>query len=217
MPSASTSANPSRWAIAGLTPLSTCDWPGKLAATVFLQGCPWNCLYCHNPDLIDPRRPGSVAWSEVIDLLHRRAGLLDAVVFSGGEPTRQDLRDAIVQVKDLGFDVGLHTMGAYPRRLAALLDLVDWVGFDVKATPAMVAAITRTAGSARTMTRSLDLVIASGVPYQVRTTWGPGVMDRAQAEAVRDWARRRGAVDPVLQDVRRDGTRPEFAAKFAAA
>lgn len=34
--------------IAGLVPFSSSDWPGRLAATVFLQGCPWDCFYCHN-------------------------------------------------------------------------------------------------------------------------------------------------------------------------
>ena len=70
--------------IAGLVPLSTVDWPGQLAATLFLQGCPWRCHYCHNRAILDPRTPGTVAWSEVRDLLERRRGLLDAVVFSGG-------------------------------------------------------------------------------------------------------------------------------------
>jgi pyruvate formate lyase activating enzyme len=202
-------------AIAGLTPLSTCDWPGKLVATVFCQGCPWDCVYCHNPDLIDPRRPGVIPWDDAVALLRRRRGLLDGVVFSGGEPTRQDLSAAIVQVKELGFAVGLHTMGAYPRRLASLLPLVDWVGFDVKAAPEGLEAITRRSGAAATMATSLDLLLASGIPYQVRTTWGPGVMTRDQADRARAWARSRGAVDPVLQDVRPDGTRPEFAAAFA--
>jgi pyruvate formate lyase activating enzyme len=186
-----------------------------LTATVFAQGCPWDCLYCHNPDLIDPRRPGGISWGAVIDLLARRRGLLDGLVFSGGEPTRQDLRDAIVQVKAMGFGVGLHTMGAFPGRLAQVLPLVDWVGFDVKARPADLAAITRRAGADRTMTESLDLLLASGVAYQVRTTWGPGVMSRADAEAVQAWARGRGAVDPVLQAVRPDGARPDFAAALA--
>src|SRR3954447_23836555 len=76
-------------AVAGLTPLSTCDWPGQLVATVFLQGCPLACTYCHNPALIDPRVPGTLPWTSVTDLLGRRQGLLDGVVFSGGEPTRQ--------------------------------------------------------------------------------------------------------------------------------
>lgn len=76
--------------IAGLVPMSTVDWPGKFVASLFLQGCPWACPYCHNSAIIDPRIPGVVAWSALEDLLARRRGLLDGVVFSGGEATRQD-------------------------------------------------------------------------------------------------------------------------------
>ena len=43
--------------IAGLVPMSTVDWPGKFAASLFLQGCPWACPYCHNSAIIDPRIP----------------------------------------------------------------------------------------------------------------------------------------------------------------
>jgi pyruvate formate lyase activating enzyme len=185
-------------------------------ATVFLQGCPWDCLYCHNPDLIDPRRPGSVPWGEVLALLERRRGLLDGLVLSGGEPTRQDLTAAVGQVKALGFAVGLHTMGAYPQRLSKLLPLLDWVGFDVKAAPGQVEAITRRPGSSALMARSLGLVLASGVDCQVRTTWGPGALSRSEAEAAQDWARGRGASNLVLQAVRLEGTRPEFAQAWAA-
>ena len=112
--------------IAGLTRMSTCDWPGRIVATAFLQGCPWQCTYCHNPDLIPARTPGVVTWAEVTDLLARRHGLLDGVVFSGGEPTRQaGLAAAMREVRELGFGVGLHTGGAYPRRLEAVVGLAD--------------------------------------------------------------------------------------------
>lgn len=124
--------------IAGMTPFSTVDWPGKLAAVVFLQGCPWNCGYCQNFAIIDPKAPAQVPESELWALLERRAGLLDGVVFSGGEPTRQPaLVEAARRAKALGFQVGLHTGGAYPRRLAELLEhgLVDWIGLDIKALP----------------------------------------------------------------------------------
>ena len=124
--------------IAGLVPMSTVDWPDHLTATVFLQGCPWNCFYCHNQALIPVRVPGLVAWQEVRDLLARRRRLLDGVVFTGGEALRQDaLADAAAEVRRAGFAVGLHTAGAYPRRLADVLaaELVDWVGLDVKALP----------------------------------------------------------------------------------
>ena len=121
-------------AIAGLVPLSTCDWPGKLVATVFLQGCPWQCTYCHNPDLISPRTPGQVPFERVRELLAKRRGLLDGVVFSGGEPTRQRaLGSAMREVRELGFGVGLHTGGSYPARLREVIGLVDWVGIDIKA------------------------------------------------------------------------------------
>ena len=60
--------------------MSTVDWPDHLTATVFLQGCPWNCFYCHNQALIPTRTPGAVAWDEVRALLGRRRGLLDGVV-----------------------------------------------------------------------------------------------------------------------------------------
>jgi pyruvate formate lyase activating enzyme len=197
-------------AIAGLAPLSTVDWPGRLVATVFCQGCPWDCLYCHNPDMIDPRRPGQVAWAQVRSLLERRRGLLDGVVFSGGEATRQDLPPAIAEVRSLGFAVGLHTMGALPSRLAAVLPLVDWVGFDVKALPGEVESMARRPGTPAAMLASIELLRQSGVDYQVRTTWGPGVMTRAQAEAVQDWVRAQGLRGPVLQEARLEGTRPEF-------
>jgi pyruvate formate lyase activating enzyme len=202
--------------IGGLAKLSTCDWPGKLVSTVFLQGCPWNCLYCHNPDLISCRAPGTLTWEDVVSFLRGRIGLLDGVVFSGGEATRQDVGPAISQVRSLGFDVGLHTSGAYPNRLAGLLPLVDWVGFDVKALPRDLPTVTGVANSAAAMTESLQLLVASGVDYQVRTTWGrgvPGVSTPAQAKAVLDWARAHGAVNPVLQAVRPEGARPEFLAQ----
>src|SRR5690625_1982067 len=75
--------------IAGLVPLSSVDWPGRLVATVFCQGCPWSCTYCHNTAILDPRTPGAVPWTQLEQLLTRRHGLLDGVVFSGGEATMQ--------------------------------------------------------------------------------------------------------------------------------
>lgn len=190
-------------AIAGLTPLSTCDWPGRLVATVFLQGCPWRCAYCHNPALLDPRAPGVVPWAAVRDLLARRAGLLDGVVFSGGEPTRQaGLAAAMAQVRAAGFGVGLHTSGAYPRRLADVLPLVDWVGLDVKAPADRYAAVTGVVGSSGRAFAALDLVLAAGVAVQVRTTVDPAVLTADDVARLRAALAARGAPEPVLQEVR---------------
>ncbi|WP_426593195.1 anaerobic ribonucleoside-triphosphate reductase activating protein [Cellulomonas sp. McL0617] len=193
-------------AVAGLTPLSTCDWPGQLVATVFLQGCPLACTYCHNPALIDPRTPGSVGWDEVLDLLGRRRGLLDGVVFSGGEPTRQHaLRDAMVDVRALGYRVGLHTAGTYPNRLAHVLDLVDWVGLDIKAVPRLYQAQTGVDAWAKAVA-SLRLVQRAGVPVQVRTTVDPTVQTPTDVDELTAILAGLGVDDHVLQEVRPDGT-----------
>lgn len=62
----------------------------------------------------------------MLDLLRRRIGLIDAVVFSGGEATTDPaLGEAMLEVRAFGFKVGLHSAGTYPQRLADLLPLVD--------------------------------------------------------------------------------------------
>lgn len=157
--------------VGGITAFSATDYPGKLSAVVFVQGCPWRCGYCHNPELQPRTRHRPVAWSEVLDLLDRRRGLLDAVVFSGGEPTMDaGLAAALRTVRDMGYQTGLHTGGAYPRRLATVLPLLDWVGFDVKALPSGYDAVTQRVGSHKAAWQSLKLLLASDVNYECRTT-----------------------------------------------
>ncbi|MDP2827443.1 MAG: anaerobic ribonucleoside-triphosphate reductase activating protein [Sulfuricellaceae bacterium] len=161
--------------IAGLTPLTTTDYPGKLAAVVFCQGCPWQCAYCHNPGLIPRQAEGHIAWEEIISFLQRRQGLLDGVVFSGGEPTLQSgLGAACQQVRALGFKTGLHTAGTYPERLKEWLPLFDWVGMDIKARFGDYEKISGVPGSGERASLSLQAVLESGVDYEIRTTVHPG-------------------------------------------
>ncbi|MCM0639941.1 anaerobic ribonucleoside-triphosphate reductase activating protein [Cellulomonas wangsupingiae] len=205
--------------IAGLTALSTVDWPGRLVATAFLQGCPWRCTYCHNSAILDPCLPGVVPWSTVTDLLSRRRGLLDGLVLSGGEPTRQaGVVAAAREVKDAGFLVGLHTAGAYPARLRELIPHVDWVGLDIKAPARLYRAITR-AGSGTTAAdkafASLRIVLDSGVDVQVRTTVDPTVLTRGEVAELTALLADLGVRDHVLQDVRPDGTTDEYARALA--
>lgn len=202
--------------VAGLEPFSSCDWPGRLVATVFLQGCPWRCTYCHNVSIIDPRAPGRISWGEVMETLGRRQGLLDGVVFSGGEPTRQaGLAEAMGQVRDLGFGVGLHTGGAYPRRLRDLVGLVDWVGLDIKAPEAKFEAITGVANSARPAFESLRLLLDADVPLQVRTTVDPTVVTDDDVAVLRAQLADLGVTDYVVQTVRTGGASAEFVERLA--
>jgi len=222
---ADASSSPSQDAgvvVGGLTPLSTVDWPGELAAVVFCQGCAWNCPYCHNAPLrpfsaaaASPGATGAVApdapsgaggaealtWAGVLDWLATRQGLLDAVVFSGGEPLLQPgLARAMRNVRGLGFKVGLHTSGMDPAALARVLPLTDWVGLDMKAPRAAYDRVTgrlggalrpvgggsasvhahdslasRTGGAGAAWA-SLDLVRKSGAAFELRTTWHPDLL-----------------------------------------
>lgn len=166
--------------IGGFVKLSGCDWPGELVATVFCQGCPWRCGYCHNTHLLDAGRPGEVTWQLVMAFLRTRVGLLDGVVFSGGEPTLQrDLVAAMREIRALGFRIGLHTAGPYPDRLSEVLPLLDWVGFDVKAPFDDYPRVTGVPGSGARARDSLLRLIASGVDYEVRTTVHPDLLDAA--------------------------------------
>ncbi|MBI2383394.1 MAG: anaerobic ribonucleoside-triphosphate reductase activating protein [Gammaproteobacteria bacterium] len=184
--------------IGGLVPLTGVDYPGELAAVVFCQGCPWRCRYCHNPHLIPARGAVAIRWEDVERFLETRRGLLDAVVFSGGEPTAQGaLVAACRRVRELGFRVGLHTAGACPERLRRLLPHCDWVGLDIKSLPEDYGALTGAAGAAGRAWRSLDLLLESGIRYEVRTTVhsefasAPGLRRLADAlwqRGVRHWA-----------------------------
>jgi pyruvate formate lyase activating enzyme len=157
--------------VGGLARLSTCDWPGELVATIFCQGCPWDCGYCHNPHLIPPNAETDIAWPNILSFLDSRRGLLDGVVFSGGEPTLQAaLPEAMRAVRALGFRIGLHTAGPYPERLAAVLPLIDWIGFDVKAAFDDYEHITAVAGSGAKAKASLRKVLTAGIACDIRTT-----------------------------------------------
>ncbi len=192
--------------VGGLTPLSTTDWPGMLAAVVFCQGCPWRCGYCHNPDLIPPRGEHEIPWEEVLSFLRRRQGLLDAVVFSGGEPTLQaDLANAMREVRALGFKIGLHTGGMYPKKLATVLPFVDWVGMDVKAPFADYAQITAAAGSGEPALAGLQTLLASGVAHEIRTTVHPALLPDAALTALAHDLAARGVKRYVIQAFRSQG------------
>lgn len=191
--------------IGGWSRLSSCDWPGKLVTTVFCQGCPWRCGYCHNPELLDPRAETEVSWETVTAHLARRQGLLDGIAFSGGEALLQpNLARAMREARALGYAVALHTGGAYPRRFERILDegLVDWVGFDIKAAPDSYAKVTGVRNSADPALRSLHLLLDSGVAHELRTTVDPALLDEGDVAELEGWLLRQGLRDHVWQEAR---------------
>lgn len=168
---------PRRLKVGGITPFSATDYPGQLATVIFVQGCPWRCRYCHNPQLQERTPHSPISWADTLALLQRRRGLVDAVVFSGGEPTMDPgLAGAMREARALGFKIGLHSGGTHPARLEAVLPLIDWVGFDVKALFADYARITQIAGSGEPALKGLQAILASGVDYECRTTLHPALL-----------------------------------------
>lgn len=173
--------------IAGIIPFSATDWPGKLTATAFTQGCPWRCVYCHNPAL-QPFCAGVESFADFLALLRSRRGLLDGAVISGGEPTAQSaLPAAIAAIHAENFPVGLHTCGYRPDRLAALLEdphtRPEWIGIDVKGLvedmPAVVGGTLRRAELAWESLRLVTAAARSGeLSVEVRTTvWSGSVLE----------------------------------------
>lgn len=203
--------------------MSTVDWPGQLVATLFTRGCPWNCLYCHNPHLLSSddglREQGAraeadeITWTAVLEFLRSRVGLLDAVVFSGGEPCAQRaLLEAIMQVREMGFAIGLHTAGSVPARFESLLPHTDWVGFDVKAPFSEYDRITRVRGSAEKGLASLRALVRSGVQFEVRTTVHPDLLSHDDLSTLADELEREGVECWAIQGYRPEGVRPDVLA-----
>lgn len=196
--------------VGGITPFTATDYPGKLAAVVFVQGCPWRCGYCHNPHLQPRLTHSPMPWSQVLELLRRRVGLIDAVVFSGGEPTVDPaLADAIGAVRALGFEVGLHSAGTYPKRLAEILPLLDWVGLDIKAPFAHYKRITRIGASGEKALAAAEAILSSGVDYEFRTTIHPSLLSEADILALAQSLAQMGAQNYVLQVFRAQGSRDQ--------
>ena len=190
--------------VGGLTPLTTIDYPGELAAVVFLQGCPWRCGYCQNSGLIAREAGTPIPWQNVIDLLDKRRQLLDAVVFSGGEPSLHSrLADAIKQVRAMGFKIGLHTAGIYPDRLRKILPLVDWVGMDVKSARADYEKITGVRGSGERAWESVRLLLESGVEHEFRTTVHPDMLGKRGLSSLVEELSELGAENYVIQECRK--------------
>ena len=196
--------------IGGITPFSTVDWPGKLACVAFLAGCPWRCPYCQNYELQSPDA-ATATDEDLFALLEQRRGLLDGVVFSGGEPLAQEaVIDAARRARELGFLVGVHTCGAYPERLRQILPYADWVGLDVKAPWDAYDLITRAPDSGRRALESLELILAAGVDLETRTTWHPALLSPTDIAAIARDLAARGVMSWSVQAYRAAGTTGEL-------
>lgn len=192
--------------IGGIEKFSIVDFPNRMAAVVFMQGCPWRCPFCHNSHLQDVNTETNIVWQKFIDFLKQRQGVLDAVVFSGGEPLVQaGLAEAMQEVKQLGYEIGLHTGGYFPARFKEVLPLVDWVGFDVKA-PLEAEAYKEVTGGIADVVKvcdSLQVLCGSGKHFECRTTCDPRFLRIEDIYTIADSLKNMGVKEYYLQKYRK--------------
>lgn len=173
--------------IGGWQKSSLLDYPGKISAIIFTQGCNFACPYCHNPDLVKKTSDSSIEESEVFDFLKTRIGKLDAVVISGGEPCLQaDIIDFIKKIKNMGFLVKLDTNGSYPGVLQLLLaqKLIDYVAMDIKAPIEKYKEVSCYKEEPKNILKSIEILKNSNIDYEFRTTVVKSQLDYADFEHI---------------------------------
>ena len=160
--------------IVGIQKLTLLDYPGKVACTVFLDGCNFRCPFCHNAELLRPDIEPVMTAEALLAFLRKRRGVLDGVCITGGEPTiHPELPQLLRDVKSLGYPVKLDTNGYRPQSLSALLEegLVDYVAMDLKNSPGGYgAAVGLTSPDMSRVGESIRLLLDSGIDFELRTT-----------------------------------------------
>lgn len=177
--------------IAGLQKMTLLDYPGRVACTVFLQGCNFRCPFCHNSDLLPGKGEQLMSDGELLAFLEKRRGLLDGVCITGGEPTLQGELPALLKsIKALGYDVKLDTNGTRPDVLKAVVEagLVDYVAMDIKNAP---QAYAETAGIKESMRskveESIRYLLSGEVDYEFRTTVVAELHNEAHIQSMGAW------------------------------
>ena len=177
--------------IAGLQRMTLLDYPGKVACTVFLQGCNYACPFCHNSQLLCFEAEPFLQEEELLAFLKKRTGILEGVCITGGEPTLYaGLENLLRQIKALGYCIKLDTNGSKPGVLRMLAEegLIDYVAMDVKNSPDRYAQTVGVPGlKLGSVEESLRFLIGGGVPYELRTTLVQQLHDAASIEEMGRW------------------------------
>lgn len=165
--------------IAGIQKLTLLDYPGKVAGIIFTDRCNLRCPFCHNAALVTHEAGDGIGEGELSEFLEKRAGLLEGMVITGGEPLiYPDVAVLMRKIKSLGYSVKLDTNGTEPELLRSIIDegLCDYVAMDIKNS---LAAYPMTVGLANIDTdrivRSAELLMSCGIEYEFRTTVVKGI------------------------------------------
>ena len=176
--------------------MGTYDGPG-LRLVVFLQGCPFRCLYCANPDTIAFDGGDSTEPEHIINMAVSQKpffGRRGGVTFSGGEPTAQakDLIPVVKGLKEQGINVCIDTNGGiWNPAVEELMREVDLVLLDIKQiNPERHLALTERSNEQTLQTA--QWLEDNGKPFWLRYVLVPGISDfeediRALGEHFKDY------------------------------
>jgi len=179
--------------IGGIQKTTLIDYPGRVAATVFLIGCNFRCPFCYSAELVLPEKiklQPRISDKEFFGFLRDRRGLLEGIVVCGGEPTiHQELPDFIKKIKDLGFLVKLDTNGSNPRMLKELIDkkLIDYVAMDVKTCREKYNEAVGVGVRISDIEESIKILKEGKIDYEFRTTVVPTVHLKEDILRVAEW------------------------------
>lgn len=178
--------------ICGLNKTTLLDYPGKVAATIFLGGCNFRCPFCQNsPLVLTPKQQPELSQEEILVFLQKRKGILDGVCVTGGEPTLQnDLPDFLDKIKQLGYEIKLDTNGSRPEFLKAIVQehLIDKIAMDIKSSKEsypLLCGISHLNLDA--ICESVDFLINGSIEYEFRTTVVKELHKTSDFYAIRQW------------------------------
>lgn len=176
--------------IVGIQKLTLLDYPGKVACTVFLDGCNFCCPFCHNAELLTDAEPVMTA-EELLAFLKKRQGILEGVCITGGEPTiHPELPGLLRAIRTLGYPIKLDTNGYRPQTLRGLLEegLLDYVAMDLKNSPEGYAdAVGLPAPDMSRVGESIRLLLESAVDFELRTTVVSPIHDARRIREMGEW------------------------------
>jgi len=196
--------------IGGLQKLTLIDFPGKLAATVFLIGCNFRCPWCYSKELVLPeeiKKQPQISEKDFFAFLKERKGLLEGVVICGGEPTVQrDLSSFIKKIKKMGYVVKLDTNGSNPKMLKNLINkkLIDYVAMDIKLPKEKYPEIFKRKVKIKDIEESVKILKDGKINYEFRTTVIPTVLKKEDVIKIAKWIK--DAPKYYLQEFRPEKT-----------